>query len=155
MPDSGTRTPHPAPRAHDFFPRVPPCQGAEGDVDEKCVALAGIRRSLIFPYLRVWDLGVLVGKDVRDILAAGKRCILRCLLQVCPTGGMELKGKGGGSVRGHALSGSRVGDVVDRYAQRQQDRREQRCCCFVCLACIIAVKWFVISCVLWAFCCCW
>ncbi|CAN0340447.1 unnamed protein product, partial [Ectocarpus sp. 13 AM-2016] len=47
------------------------------------VALAGIRRSLIFPYLRVWELGALVARDVRDILAAGKRCILRCLLQVC------------------------------------------------------------------------
>ncbi|CAM9946918.1 unnamed protein product, partial [Ectocarpus sp. 8 AP-2014] len=49
---------------------------------ETDVALAGIRRSLIFPYLRVWELGALVARDVRDILAAGKRCILRCLLQV-------------------------------------------------------------------------
>ncbi|CAN0228872.1 unnamed protein product, partial [Laminaria digitata] len=55
---------------------------ATGDVDETCVALAGLRRSLIFPYLRVWELGTLVVKDVRDILSAGKRCILRCLLQV-------------------------------------------------------------------------
>ena len=58
-------------------------QAPEGDVDETCVALAGLRRSLIFPYLRVWDLGALVVKDVRDILRAGKRCTLRCLLQVC------------------------------------------------------------------------
>lgn len=57
-------------------------QTPEGDVDEACVALAGIRRSLIFPYLRVWQLGALVVKDVGDILRAGKRCILRCLLQV-------------------------------------------------------------------------
>lgn len=62
----------------DFFGRQTP----EGDVDETCVALAGLRRSLIFPYLRVWELGTLVVKDVRDILSAGKRCILRCLLQV-------------------------------------------------------------------------
>eukprot|EP00903_Cladosiphon_okamuranus_P011174 g10546.t1 len=48
---------------------------------ETRVALAGIRRSLIFPYLRVWELGALVTRDVRDILTAGKRCILRCLLQ--------------------------------------------------------------------------
>lgn len=57
-------------------------QAPEGDVDETCVALAGLRRSLIFPYLRVWELGALVVKDVRDILTTGKRCILRCLLQV-------------------------------------------------------------------------
>ncbi|CAN0442409.1 unnamed protein product [Hapterophycus canaliculatus] len=44
--------------------------------------MAGVRRSLIFPYLRVWELGALVARDVRDILAAGKRCVLRCLLQV-------------------------------------------------------------------------
>ena len=49
---------------------------------ETRVALAGIRRSLIFPYLRVWELGALVARDVRDVLTAGKRCILRCLLQV-------------------------------------------------------------------------
>ncbi len=49
---------------------------------ETCVALGGIRRSLIFPYLRVWELAALVTRDVRDILSAGKRCILRCLLQV-------------------------------------------------------------------------
>lgn len=55
----------------------------EGDVSvETRLALAGIRRSLIFPYLRVWELGKLVTRDVGDILAAGKRCILRCLLQV-------------------------------------------------------------------------
>lgn len=67
-----------------LFPTLP-CgiyQAAEGDVDEMSVALAGARRSLIFPYLRVWNLAALVVRDVRDILAAGKRCILRCLLQV-------------------------------------------------------------------------
>lgn len=46
------------------------------------VALSGMRRSMIFPYLRVWALAKLIVKDVSDILAAGKRCILRCLLQV-------------------------------------------------------------------------
>lgn len=75
-------------------PQVAPVEEGEGGAPptaddtsastsaETRVALAGIRRSVIFPYLRVWELGALVARDVRDILTAGKRCILRCLLQV-------------------------------------------------------------------------
>lgn len=57
-------------------------QTPEADASEASVAIAGIRRSLIFPYLRVWELGVVVAGDVSDILSAGRRCILRSLLQV-------------------------------------------------------------------------
>lgn len=91
------------------LPQVAPVEEGEGEAPptadvsasvETRVALAGIRRSLIFPYLRVWELGALVARDVRDILSAGKRCVLRCLLQVrvrvvlCSTGTFFLAGTG-------------------------------------------------------------
>ncbi|CAM9202900.1 unnamed protein product, partial [Choristocarpus tenellus] len=44
---------------------------------------ACVRRSLIFPYLRVWDLSTLLVQDVAQILAGGqRRVVLRCMLQV-------------------------------------------------------------------------
>lgn len=54
----------------------------EANASETSVAAANIRRSLIFPYLRLWDLGTLAARDVGEIFSAGRRCILRCLLQV-------------------------------------------------------------------------
>eukprot|EP01038_Epipyxis_sp_PR26KG_P014964 gene14964-20131_t len=41
-----------------------------------------IRRSLIYPYLRMWKMTVKVLSDVAKILTLGKRCILKALLQL-------------------------------------------------------------------------
>lgn len=48
-----------------------------GDVMRWC-----IRRSLIYPYLRNYDLAMKVVCDVATILIKGRRAVLRCLLQV-------------------------------------------------------------------------
>lgn len=40
------------------------------------------RRSLVYPYIRRWDLTVRVLQDVYRILAQGKRFILKCLLRI-------------------------------------------------------------------------
>ena len=44
--------------------------------------VAGLRRSLIYPYLRNWDLSNRILQDVCTIFRRGRRCILRCLLQL-------------------------------------------------------------------------
>jgi len=41
-----------------------------------------VRRSLIFPLYRSWDLGIAVAKDVANILKMGKIPVLKTLLQV-------------------------------------------------------------------------
>jgi len=58
--------------------------GAPFEHGEGCrqVAVACMRRSLTYPYLRSWELGLKALEDTRTILKLGKRCILRCLLQV-------------------------------------------------------------------------
>ena len=57
-----------------------------GDVDGSELLLDclgdSVRRILTFPYLRCWALAVLVLKDVADILVAGLRRTVKCLLQV-------------------------------------------------------------------------
>ncbi|KAI8511147.1 Hsp90 cochaperone shq1 [Branchiostoma belcheri] len=40
------------------------------------------RRSLSFPLYRSWDLTMAVLQDTRDIITAGRRCVLRCLLHI-------------------------------------------------------------------------
>ena len=40
------------------------------------------RRSMIYPYLRNYNLSMKVAKDVAEILSRGRRTIIRCLLQV-------------------------------------------------------------------------
>ena len=42
----------------------------------------GMRRSLIYPYLRYWNMARLVANDVVNIFKAGRRAVLRCLLTV-------------------------------------------------------------------------
>jgi protein SHQ1 len=68
----------------------PSNQGQEKD-DDSCmlqqqlvldVVCASLRRTLIYPYLRNYDLGVHCWKQVRRILWNGRRCILRSLLQL-------------------------------------------------------------------------
>lgn len=46
------------------------------------VLLWCIRRSLVYPYLRSYNLGVVVACDAISILQAGRRVVLRCLLQL-------------------------------------------------------------------------
>lgn len=41
-----------------------------------------IRRSLIYPYLRSYDLAIMVVQDVSTILMKGRRIVIRCLLQL-------------------------------------------------------------------------
>ena len=41
-----------------------------------------IRRSLVYPYLRSYNLGVLIANDVISILREGRRVVLRCLLSL-------------------------------------------------------------------------
>jgi len=41
-----------------------------------------IRRSLIYPYLRSYDLAIMVVQDVSTILMKGRRVVIRCLLQL-------------------------------------------------------------------------
>jgi len=49
--------------------------------DVTTVILNSARRSLCYPYLRVWKLTRKVLADVAKVLFLGKRCILKCLLQ--------------------------------------------------------------------------
>ncbi|CAH1264902.1 SHQ1 [Branchiostoma lanceolatum] len=44
--------------------------------------LSSYRRSLSFPLYRSWDLTMAVLQDTRDIITAGRRHVLRCLLQI-------------------------------------------------------------------------
>jgi protein SHQ1 len=56
-----------------------------GDAKEECIRqsiLFSLRRSVIFPFLRVWKLARKVLADVARILFLGKRAILKCLLQL-------------------------------------------------------------------------
>ena len=59
----------------------------------RAVAVACVRRALVFPYLRRWDLACLCLGDTATVLMAGKRAALRCLLavrrQLCRHGGDE------------------------------------------------------------------
>jgi len=48
----------------------------------KEVLTSCVRRSLIFPFYRSWDLGIVVAKDVGNLLLQGKIPILKTLLQV-------------------------------------------------------------------------
>lgn len=48
----------------------------------KEVLASAVRRSLIFPFYRSWDLGIAVAKDVAKLLLGGKISILKTLLQV-------------------------------------------------------------------------
>jgi len=48
----------------------------------KEVLASCVRRSLIFPFYRSWDLGIAVAKDVGNLLLKGKIPILKTLLQV-------------------------------------------------------------------------
>jgi len=41
-----------------------------------------IRRSLIYPYLRSYNLAMKIAEDVRQIVNGGRRTIIRCLLQL-------------------------------------------------------------------------
>jgi len=41
-----------------------------------------IRRSLVYPYLRSYNLGVMIANDVISILRGGRRVVLRCLLSL-------------------------------------------------------------------------
>ncbi len=41
-----------------------------------------IRRSLVYPYLRSYNLGVMIANDAISIMRGGRRCVLRCLLQL-------------------------------------------------------------------------
>jgi hypothetical protein len=42
----------------------------------------GVRRALIYPYMRRWDLAVLCVGDVASILLAGRRAVIRALLDM-------------------------------------------------------------------------
>lgn len=44
--------------------------------------VSGVRRCLVYPYIRNWALATKVAQDVCCIFGNGRRCILRCLLQV-------------------------------------------------------------------------
>ncbi|XP_078677362.1 protein SHQ1 homolog [Branchiostoma floridae x Branchiostoma belcheri] len=44
--------------------------------------LSSCRRSLSFPLYRSWDLTMAVLQDTKDIIAAGRRHVLRCLLHI-------------------------------------------------------------------------
>lgn len=44
--------------------------------------LQGVRRALIYPYLRRWDLAVLCVGDVASLLLAGRRAVIRALLDM-------------------------------------------------------------------------
>ena len=46
------------------------------------VLLWCIRRSLVYPYLRSYNLGVMIANDVISILREGRRVVLRCLLSL-------------------------------------------------------------------------
>lgn len=46
------------------------------------VLCASLRRTLIYPYLRNFDLGLHCWNEVHRIVRNGRRCILRCLLQL-------------------------------------------------------------------------
>ena len=46
------------------------------------VILWCIRRSLVYPYLRSYNLGVMIANDAISILRGGRRVVLRCLLQL-------------------------------------------------------------------------
>lgn len=46
------------------------------------VLIWSTRRSIIYPYLRNYNLSMKVVKDVAEILSMGRRTIIRCLLQV-------------------------------------------------------------------------
>lgn len=41
-----------------------------------------IRRSLIYPYLRSYDLAKQIAEDVHEIMKRGRRTVIRCLLQI-------------------------------------------------------------------------
>ena len=46
------------------------------------VLLWCIRRSLVYPYLRSYNLGAMIADDAISILQGGRRVVLRCLLQL-------------------------------------------------------------------------
>ena len=46
------------------------------------VLLWCIRRSLVYPYLRSYNLGAMIANDAISILQGGRRIVLRCLLQL-------------------------------------------------------------------------
>jgi len=46
------------------------------------VARSCMRRSIIYPYLRMWEYGLRVLDDTNKVFCNGKRCILKCLLKV-------------------------------------------------------------------------
>jgi len=46
------------------------------------VVRSSIRRSLIYPYIRNYEFAVHCWEQVRNILFRGRRCVIRCLLQV-------------------------------------------------------------------------
>lgn len=43
-------------------------------------SLISLRRALVYPYLRRWDLALMALQDVAVIMTLGKRAVLRCLL---------------------------------------------------------------------------
>ena len=45
------------------------------------VILSCMRRSIIYPYLRLWEYGMKVLGDTSNVFRNGKRCILKCLLK--------------------------------------------------------------------------
>lgn len=53
----------------------------EGD-NCRTVITHSARRSLVYPYLRVWKLTRKVLTDVCKVLLLGRRCVLKCLLQI-------------------------------------------------------------------------
>lgn len=53
----------------------------EGD-NCRTVITHSARRSLVYPYLRLWKLTRKVLTDVCKVLLLGRRCVLKCLLQI-------------------------------------------------------------------------
>jgi protein SHQ1 len=54
-----------------------------GNVTAEDVVVQSIRRSLIYPYLRNLDFAVFIWKQISTyILTGGRRCVVRCLLQM-------------------------------------------------------------------------
>jgi len=58
----------------------------ESDKDSPYDALVfSLRRMMIYPYLRYWPFALKILDDVKKIFTRGKRCVLRCLLQIHDT----------------------------------------------------------------------